>query len=140
MFNNIKIKILLVLVFSFLVVKFASPAIFLANTPRVNPTIVANIFNAPSTLAQLPSSLFSQISNINLFKTSPASNNNTFANIKAVVPAANVIFQPVTQNVSAAENPTTGEKYIQLKAGTKYKISGYVTIDGKQYPKLEIVQ
>jgi len=57
-----------------------------------------------------------------------------------VTPPPNVIFKEILKGVSTGVNAETGEKYINVKAGTKYRIVGTVTINGKQYPKIEFIK
>jgi len=67
-----RIKILFVVVVSFLVVKTASPQVFLADTPKISPFFIARIKNAPYELAQLPQiwqkRLVAGLSGLNPFK------------------------------------------------------------------------
>lgn len=121
-------------------VKVIAPNLFLTDSPRINPIFIAKILNTPKALALLPSKILSSLSNFNLFKNRESSNTNTFVNVRQVTPPANVIFQSISTGVSAAEDLQTGEKYIKVQAGTKYKIVGYVTINGKQFPKIEFIK
>ena len=137
-FTNNRIKIIFILLLTLFSVKVIAPNLFLADSPKINPIFMAKILNTPKALALLPSKILSSLSNFNLFKNRESS--NTFVNVRQVTPPANVIFQSISTGVSAAEDPQTGEKYIQVKAGTKYKIVGYVTINGKQFPKIEFIK
>jgi hypothetical protein len=135
--SKTRIKILLVVLVSFFMVKTAAPQVFLADSPRVNPEFIARIKNAPTELAQLPGNLIAGIGNLNPFSKKE---NDMFANVKSVTPPPNVAFKQIAKGVSAAEDPKTGQKYIKIEAGTKYRIVGTVTINGKQYPKIEFVE
>jgi len=158
-FTKTRIKILLVVLVSFFMVKTAAPQIFLANTPKINPSFIARLKNAPTELAQLPANLFSEIANLNPFlkkendmfanvkSVTPPPNvafskkeNDMFANVKSVTPPPNIIFKQATKGVYAGEDPKTGQKYIKIEAGTKYRIVGTVTINGKEYPKIEFIE
>jgi hypothetical protein len=132
-----RIKILLIVLVSFLVVEKGTSQVFLVDSPRVNPEFIARIKNAPTELAQLPANLFFGIANLNPFSKKE---NDMFANVKSVTPPPNVAFKQIAKGVFAAEDPKTGQKYIKIEAGTKYRIVGTVTINGKQYPKIEFVE
>ncbi len=133
-FTKNRIKIIFVLLLTLFSVKVMAPNLFLADSP----IFIAKILNTPKALALLPSKILSSLSNFNLFKNRESS--NTFVNVRQVTPPANVIFQSISTGVSAAEDLQTGEKYIKVQAGTKYRIVGYVTINGKQFPKIEFIK
>lgn len=131
-----RVKVLFIVLSSFLLVKIASPQIFLADSPKINPLFVAKIKNTPFELARLPSKMIASIINLNPF----ANKDEVISNVKLVTPPPNIIFKSVAKGVSAAEDPKTGKKYIKIEAGTKYRIAGTVTVNGKQYPKIEFVK
>jgi len=150
---------ILVLLFTFLTVKTVAPNLFIANTPRVNPLFIANIINTPARIASMPGRFLSSLSNFRLFNfkspsvpESPVQQNqqNKVADIKVdpaeiakvrqVTPPPNVIFKEILKGVSTGVNAETGEKYIKVKTGTKYRIVSTVTINGKQYPKIEFIK
>ena len=119
-----------------------APNLFIANTPRVNPVFVAKIMNTPKEIAAMPGKFLANLSNFRLFNNQ---NNiqvdpKVIAEIKFKTPPANVVFEYVSKGVSAAEDPATGEKYIKVAAGTKYKIVGEITINGVKYPKVEFIE
>lgn len=133
---------ILVLLFTFFGVKIVAPNLFIANTPRVNPVFVAKIMNTPKEIAAMPGKFLANLSNFRLFNNQ---NNiqvdpKVIAEIKFKTPPANVVFEYVSKGVSAAEDPATGEKYIKVAAGTKYKIVGEITINGVKYPKVEFIE
>ena len=136
-FTNNRIKIIFILLLTFFSVKIIAPNLFLADSPKINPIFIAKILNTPKALALLPSKILSSLSNFNLFKNRESS--NTFVNVRQVTPPANVIFQSISTGVSAAEDLQTGEKYIKVQAGTKYRIVGEITINGKKFPKIEFI-
>lgn len=121
-----RIKILLIVLVSFLVVKTGTSQLFIADSPRINPEFIARLKNAPQELA----------ANLNPFKKK----DDMFADVKSVTPPDNVIFKSISKGVSAAEDPKTGKSYIRVEAGTKYRIVGTVVINGKEYPKIEFVE
>lgn len=61
-------KTLIGITISFLLVWGLSGKIFLGNTPRINPTFIANLYNTPRFIASLPFILLNKISNINIGK------------------------------------------------------------------------
>ncbi|EKE05283.1 MAG: hypothetical protein ACD_19C00369G0002 [uncultured bacterium] len=151
-----RIKIALVILITFFTVKTVAPNLFIANTPRVNPLFIANIINTPARIAAMPGKFLSSLSNFRLFNfESPNSpelpvRQNEVANIKVdpkviaeikqKTPPANVVFKYVSKGVSAAEDTATGEKYIKVEAGTKYRIVGEIEINGVKYPKIEFIK
>lgn len=139
MINNIitkkRIKTLLILVFSFAAITWLSPQIFLVDSPRINPLFIARLQNTPFMISQLPGRMMAGLTQLNPFKKK-----GEFANVKIVTPPADVIFKPITKGVSAAEDPKTGQTYIQIQGGTKYVIDGYVTINGQKIPKIVFVE
>ena len=143
-FTKTRIKIVLVLLFTFFSVKLITPNLFIANSPRINPLFITGIINAPKEIALLPGKFLSSLSNIrfNLFnnETNIKVDPEIIAKVKQVIPPPNAVFKYVSKGVSAAEDPQTGEKYIRIEAGTKYKIIGYITINGVKYPKIKFIE
>lgn len=139
--SNNRIKILLIFLISFFAVKTVVPQIFLADSPKVNPEFIVRLQNAPAEIGQMPGKMLASISdglsNLNPFKSLTT---GQLANVKTATPPSNAVFKAVSKGVSAAENPQTGERYIKVEAGTKYRIVGTVTINGKQYPKIEFIE
>ena len=90
----------------------------------------------------MPGKFLANLSNFRLFnnqnniKVDP----KVIAEIKFKTPPANVVFEYISKGVSAAEDTATGEKYIKVEAGTKYKIVGEIVINGKTYPKIEFIE
>jgi len=148
-FTKNRIKMVLVLLFTFFTVKTVAPNLFMADSPRINPVFISDVINTPRRF-------LSSLSNFRLFNFgSPSApevpvEQNRVANIEVdpaeiakvrqVTPPPNVIFKEILKGVSTGVNAETGEKYINVKAGTKYRIVGTVTINGKQYPKIEFIK
>lgn len=147
-FSKNRIKMVLVLLFTFFSVKTVAPNLFIANSPVVNPLFIANVINAPSRIAAMPGRFLSSLSNFKLlnFESPSVSVANIevdpaeIAKVRQVIPPASVVFKEILKGVATGVNAETGEKYIKVKAGTKYRIVGTVTINGKQYPKIEFVE
>lgn len=150
-FTKNRIKIVIVLLLTFVSVKTISPNVFLADSPRINPLFIAKILNTPRNIAAMPGKFLSSLSTFKLFNVD-FSNNTTSGNMTSlsdqnrtaqarfISPPAGLIFKSISKNVSAAEDPDSGNKYIKVEAGTKYKIIGYITLDGVQYPKIEFIE
>ena len=126
MVTKLRIKILLVILVSFLVVKTGTSQLFLADSPRINTEFISSLKNAPGNLIAGITGLFNR--------------NKDFADVKSVTPPENVVFKSISKGVYAGEDPTTGKSYLKVEAGTKYRIVGTVTINGKEYPKIEFVE
>lgn len=146
----------LVLFLTYFSVKIVAPNLFIANGPEINKVFIAEMLNKPKEIAALPGKFLSSLSNFKLFnfelpsapelpvqqnkianfKVDPAE----FAKVKQVTPPANVVFKEILKGVSTGVNAETGEKYINVKAGTKYKIVGQIEINGKSYPKIEFIE
>jgi hypothetical protein len=142
-FTKTRIKIALVLLLTFFSVKLVAPNLFIVNSPNINPVFIAKIIDSPRYVASLPGNFLASLSNFSLFGNN--NNNitvdpNIIARAKNVTPPANVIFKYVSTGVSAAEDTQTGDKYIRVDAGTKYRVVGYITINGEQYPKIEFIK
>lgn len=151
-----RIKIVLVILITFFTVKTVAPNLFIANTPVVNPVFIANIVNTPARIAAMPGKFLSSLSNFRLFNfESPSTpeipvvqnevakiqvDPKIIAEVKQKTPPPNVVFKYVSKGVSAAEDTATGEKYIKVKAGTKYRVVGEIEINGVKYPKIEFIE
>ena len=57
----------------------------------------------------------------------------------AVEPPNGLNFVAATSNVEAAEDPTTGEKYVRLKEGTKVDIIEVTEADGTVKKKIKVL-
>lgn len=117
-----RIKIVLALMFTFFGVKLLTPSLFLADSPKINPMFIGN---TQRFIAGLGKNKIDQ---------------NTVAKVEQPTPPPNVVFKYVSKGVSAAEDQSTGQKYIKVEAGTKYKIVGEITINGVKYPKIEFIK
>jgi hypothetical protein len=62
-----------------------------------------------------------------------------FTNIKSVTPPPGLIFKSVSRGVEASEDIKTKKRYIKISSGAKYRIFGTVTINGREYPRIEFV-
>lgn len=127
---------------SFALVKYGSPKVFVANTPKISPSIAINLLNFPNQVALIPVKLKSDYSRFSLNPFAKKQKNiEVFANVRQVEKLPeNVILKSIATGVSAAEDTTNGDKYIVVAGGTKYRIVGYVLIGGKKMPKLEFVR
>lgn len=134
-FNFKKIKILVVLALSFFVVKYASPQVFIANSPMINPSFLTNIKNTPSYIVSIPQKIG------NIFYKIPQSeiDQSYIEKIKVKNIPPGLIFQPLTKGVNAqiAEDQATGKKYLKIPAGTKYKFEE-IELNGKMVKVIKI--
>jgi len=133
---------ILVLLFTFFGVKIITPNLFIANTPNVNPLFVAKIINTPREIASMPGKFLSNLRNINLFNNQSNIKIDPEVIVKAnqVNPPASALFKYVSKGVSAAEDTQTGQKYMKVDAGTKYKVVGEIEVNGVKYPKVEFIE
>lgn len=123
---------LVVLVLSFLAVKYTSPQVFIANTPVINPLFVTNLKNTPSYIASIPQKIGS------MFNKNLQSEMERIA-LKKIPPG--LIFQPLTKGVEAqvAEDPVTGKKYLNMPVGTEYKFEE-IEVNGKLMKVIRIIK
>lgn len=151
-----RIKIVLVLLFTFFTVKTVAPNLFIANSPEINPVFIADIINKPREIAAMPGKFLSSLSNFKLFNFEspsapefPVKQNEVakiqvdpkaIAEVKQKTPPADVVFKEIMKGVSTGVSAETGEKYINVKAGTKYRIVGEIEINGVKYPKIEFIK
>lgn len=134
-FTITRIKLILIVIFTVLVVKAVAPKLFLADSPKINPFFIANTLNSSK-------KLIASIGKLNLNKKDQTvdTKKNQSSPFQYVTPPPNLVFEFISKGVSAAEDPTTGQKFIKVEAGTKYKIVGEITLNGKKYPKIEFVE
>lgn len=137
-----KIKIVLVLFFTFFTVKTVAPNLFIADSPMINQVFITEILNKPKEIALMPEKFLSSLANFRLFndKKNITDDSRAIADVEYTTPPPDAIFEYVSKGVSAAEDTNTGEKYIKVEAGTKYRVVGTITINGVQYPKIEFLE
>ncbi|GAB4219815.1 MAG: hypothetical protein Fur009_7640 [Candidatus Microgenomates bacterium] len=148
-FNN-KIKIVLILLFSFLGVYVFSPIIFLANTPKINPKFIASIKKMPENIINYSGKLTANIGSLfyNPFYNNQYDQNqvikdqntNILKPVQLITPPSYLQFKPVSKYVEAAEDAETGKKYIKIKKGARLEVDGEIEINGKKYPKIKIIE
>lgn len=151
-----RIKMVMVIVLTYFMVKTVAPNLFIANSPEINPVFISDVINTPARIASMPGKFVASLKNIRLFNFDYSDNTPTsvdqapvamisvdpkvIAEVKYKKPPANVVFKEILKGVATGVNAETGEKYINVKAGTKYKVVGYININGKTYPKIEFVE
>lgn len=116
--------------FAFFGVKLLTPNLFLADSPKINPMFIGNTQRFIAGLGSIK--IFNNQNN--------QVDQSTIAKVKQVTPPPNVVFKYVSKGVSAAEDTVTGEKYIKVEAGTKYRVVGEIEINGVKYPKIEFIE
>lgn len=148
-------KILFSILISILAVKIVAPAVFLADTPRVNPRFIAQLKETPEKIINFPGKMIASLSNIFIFQKNTDNynqynQNQNFNNqvadqpianqpIKLITPPPYLQFKSVSKYVEAAEDKKNNKIYLNIKEGAQLKIVGTVEINGKIYPKVEIV-
>jgi hypothetical protein len=111
-----KIKLIFVIFISFFTVKFITPQIFLANTPKISPLFIAKLIKMPTYIASIPQKL----GNIFDYKNKTKTDLNQLA-VKNPLPK-DLFFNNITTNVSAAEDKKTKKVYLKIQSGTSYTI------------------
>lgn len=143
-FNKLSVKILIVIIISYVLIKIFTPVIFLANTPLVNPEFITKLKNTPQTIVQIPGKMLASLNSLNPFNRNPSVPSSTpsdqLASANQVTPPPNIIMKSISKGVYAGKDPATGQSYIKIEAGTKYRVTGTVIIDGKEYPKIEFIE
>lgn len=140
-------KIIFSLVISYLAVMLMVNAVFLANTPRVNPLFISKLKSIPSDLVKLPSRMLASLMSVqkpsnyvnpntnssNLAQTQEILNPEELLPPKVTAPSS-VVFKPLVKGVLAGEDPKTNSKYVTIKGGTRMQITNYklTLADGTQ--------
>ncbi len=108
-----RLKIVLVMVFTFLVVRNYTDRVFVANTPMIKPQVIARVKGFPSYLASL------------IPGRKPPS---PIANLPEVKPPPNAVFKPAQTGVSVAEVPSENKRYYKIEKGTSVEVSSTTII------------
>lgn len=145
-FFNMYKKILFSILISVLAVKIFSPIVFLANTPRMNPRFIASLIEAPEKIISFPGKMIAGLSNMFIFQKNTDNYNQNYNNqianqpVSFITPPPYLQFKPVSKYVEAAEDEKEKKTYLKIKKGARLKVVGTVEINGKTYPKVEIVE
>ena len=128
-----RIKIGITIIVSFMLVQTLSPVVFLANTPQINPQLAQNLQLVPArTMAFLRNPLDSTQAQREVELEQVA---------KSVTPPSQELnYKPITTGVQAAEDPSTGKKYVKIVAGTELEVKYLTLSDGrvvKVYTKVQ---
>ncbi len=161
LFTNQKIKIGITLFLAFSVVKIMfAGGVFLGDTPRIHPLLMARLINTPAYLASLPIEFINRLRpNINMANSSnnknappsqinsnvifdqtarpsPAQKQPAQLTFPTAVPPPGLQYKPIAKGVYAAEvtNEDTKIKtvYINIKKGTTFTVVNKV-INGKTF-------
>lgn len=140
-----KIKIILIIIFVYGSVVFYSGKVFIADTPRIYPGVIAQLINLPNNIALIPATFLSGVQNLLAHKPSVSSSQPIAKNTQSGQPTENTVLDgliqkiPVTQ-VSAgvykgqdsaqgivvynvtADAPKSSVKYITSKDGTVHTV------------------
>lgn len=114
-FSIQRIKLVLVIVGSFMAVKFLSPQVFLADSPKINPVFISKLINAPSYIASLPGVIGQ------LWSVRQKTGNNVDEIAAKKVPP-NLIFNSLTKGVEAANDEKNNKVYLKMQPGTSYSV------------------
>jgi len=119
------ISIVISLLISFAVVKLTAPVVFVENTPRVSNEFIAMVTNLPQTSRTFIASIFAP-------RKAPAETpiQNVFVDIPNIHVPENLVFAPVTKGVKAAEDVSTGKRYVHINKDTAY-YTEQIEINGK---------
>ncbi len=126
-----------------MLIRGISPRIFFADSPEINPALIANLRALPETIQSLPQKLLAKLNPFNLLHRPDSIDSWTpvyVANVENITPVPGLLYKTIIKGVRAAVNPETGQKIIEVEAGTKYQITGYTTINGVKVPKIEFVE
>jgi len=99
-----KIKIILLVLISFILVRVASSTIFIANTPKINTFALARLKNMPILFLNDTKNLFASI----FKKTAETTNSSLKNNLKKMDQLPLNAYKIVTKGVYAKEDKETG--------------------------------
>ena len=137
------------LIFSYIIVRMMTPQVFIQNSPTLDPQFIANVKDLPALLEKngnnvvlIAKKIFSGV-NVGRSPGEPIPQSPLLGLSEDQIPAG-LEFSSFVKGVAAAEDKTTGKKYIKMSAGTKYKMSGRtmkVKVNGieKEVPIIEII-
>lgn len=124
--NTKYIKIGLVLVVSFIVIKFFTPHLFIADSPKINHEFIARIMDMPSNIASITRLLNNESQNDNNLAPKQIISQQQID--KAY---ADLSFSEIAKGVQAAEDPTSKVIYFKANEEMKFIKSQMVLPDGK---------
>jgi len=143
-----KIRIITIIIFSFLAVKLLVPQVFLANTPKVNPMFIVKLQNTPTYIASIPGNIISLLKNTSnnnqiankdknstsstgLIPVNPVEAAAVLDNLTNVTPPAKAKFTPLSTGVSTYMDSTTNKTILKVDKGTKYSVERYQLSNGE---------
>ncbi|MCL4374614.1 hypothetical protein M1523_01995 [Patescibacteria group bacterium] len=128
-----KLKIVIILIISIVVVRIFAPKVFIADSPQINPTIVAQLSNLPMRLA----GLFRKTPGV--YQGEVSANKVDMPSAAQAAPQKSIIYQ-IGQGVYAAEDKDTKKTYIMFKNDAKVKVYEYKLPSGKTITIYEPLQ
>ncbi len=141
-FKSVRFRILMILGVAFFLSHGLNKEVFIANSPEVSPQFIAKLRDLPGTMKSLPQDMIALIPGFG--KKAPSKTEDIFANLPEEKIPEGLTFAPLSKSVRAAEDPSTGQGYIQIDQGTQYQVTGTVevVVNGQTYsvPKIEIVK
>ncbi len=131
--NNVlksqEIKTFLAIGLSLVAILFITPQIFIVNTPRIKPSFLSALKNAPSNLVAFLQDPFGISNNpVNNRKQ----NAKIFVGMQKTVPSKNWVYRTVQKGIQIATDPITKQSYAVFDDTKKFKTIDTV-IDGKVY-------
>ncbi|OGK51013.1 hypothetical protein A2966_02795 [Candidatus Roizmanbacteria bacterium RIFCSPLOWO2_01_FULL_41_22] len=110
------------LLLAFGLMKILSANVFLADTPRIDPYFSFRIGTLPAVvMAFIRYPLDSQ----------KRAGEIVYRTTNQMTSSDKTMYSPIVQGIYAAENPETGEKYIQIRKGTVVKVQTVRLSDGR---------
>lgn len=96
-----------------------APRIFIADTPQIDPQVLAN-------LGRMPSDFVAFVTGNNTSVDEPM-----IASIEETDVPEGASFEPFAKGVYAAEDPATGQSYVKFEAGTELQVYEVQLEDGR---------
>lgn len=117
-----RIKTFVALGIALLLTATISPRLFIADSPQINTQFIAELRNAPADFVAF------------VMRRPTGAEATALAELEQSqvqnVPQG-LTFAPVAQGVSAAEDPSTGERFVKVEAGTKLEVRQITLEDGR---------
>lgn len=107
---------------SFLMTKYISSEVFIADTPQINPQFIANLRAIPIRAIAYVRHPFNSQERASQIET---------AQIPQTQTPQGLVFSPVAKGVHAAEDPQTGKSYMKIEKGTKLQVYEIKMSDGQ---------
>lgn len=118
-----RLKMFGAIIFAYIIVAVGSPQVFLANSPKIRPDVIARMRIIPQTALAMAQHPFDADARRVAIEE---------AQIGSNVSKEDLPYQPIAPGVYAAEDPETKERYVKIEKGTRIEVR-YVTLsDGRR--------